>query len=1394
MAMEDLLESYKTKQTLSLSRFQLDKNVHDLLIDFLGPGEKKLKISKVESTDRDLKAEGKLYESLISDTSLKENEDNAAFGRMLYNITFLYKGKGATAKAYIDLSVPKGWKFYKTKEKTKGPLLSDLVFSEGRLTFQPSSTTYPLASFEGKLSGMGMLKSFATLLNAGEDLPVSGTILKKENVLHTNLKVPLGEKAGIGPFNLHEPFFQLKDFRKDYSAKNVRSEPWLFANVKAGEKTIELSSLLPIGGDFFTFRARPENLPLNDLTALAEIFPGVDISSSIGKGPDITKNIGLSEISVTIMPKKMQVFSIKTGFSLLKEWEIIENKISIDNTKILLTLLFPFKKQQRDFYWAIAGDLLLDSKKLRVSAYSPGFSINAFTGEGFSMDLKALLESLVPKSFPLPDIMPAINLNSLFLEANPGNKSLAFKGEAKKKWDLIPGMVSVENMRFSFSSRPGAKKGEHVKKGELIASAEVVGLKLDVASILPGNLLLKGKYEEIDLASVYKKIEGFVADGGISMPSGFLNLTMKNVDISLMPNLPGFSIASAAGPFDAVEVILCKSKKGKWAAGVGLKPGKKWKFSHVNKAFKCLDSMDLSNAALIVSSLEGSPLNFQRVYMPRAKLQLSKGLNFAGTMTLKDTGLDKLLGIETIVMQAAIGKDPRKFMLEGSVAGEMKLAKNVTMSQIGLRIIPGGTTPEFMAICRVVARVNEEDLAFMGALSVMPNGATFAATMKGTWQNAFGAKGFNLSDVAIELGISFQGLPSIGLAGRMKIGKVEGGAAVAFNAADPTQSMLAVSFDQLLLADLLSAFCDPKVKGSAKDLKKVLKDTGLEDVKVHVVPAATRIGEIYFESGITVKGKLEIMDWEGSINATIDYMEGIFVEGKMESIEAGDIFALTGAGEEKDPLLKLDLRISSTPSLTIACAVSLLGLKQATYISISDKGFRFLVVGKIFDLFQAELDVNGKDIFQSGEFMIRASLQNDLISYLNENVREGIKKVAESAVKELTKAQGEVDKAKKEVEKLDSQIKSARAQVRSEREVHKKELNKAKEDLKKARDDVNKLNREISKQRNIIKRERAATQRDLKNAENKVSAAERDVKGLKNQVAAMRTKVKGEQEKATRDIRSAEKKIDSARKKINNLNDDIKRKKSDIKKYEKKMKKEWYNPKWAAKCAGANVEIGALYVARDVSKEALKVAKGVLSTVRKGVKLIPVDSDPRVAGLIVGQKSAEVALKAAKEVLKGIKNGLSLIPPDSDPRVAGPIALRETAQGGLTIAQKSIDAAKTAIDTTPVDLDPRVAGLIVAKETARGALEAGKIVLEGVKLTVKEGAKAADCIANYGLGGIFDLKKVCFEGELSAVDGGSVSLEMDLRIMGKEENIKVEFNFKDLADSIAGLVTHALQK
>lgn len=208
----------------------------------------------------------------------------------------------------------------------------------------------------------------------------------------------------------------------------------------------------------------------------------------------------------------------------------------------------------------------------------------------------------------------------------------------------------------------------------------------------------------------------------------------------------------------------------------------------------------------------------------------------------------------------------------------------------------------------------------------------------------------------------------------------------------------------------------------------------------------------------------------------------------------------------------------------------------------------------------------------------------------------------------------------------------------------------------------------------------------LKSANKSLTAAQKDLTTKQHQV----DKLNGELAKAKKDAKAAldhaSKKIEDAKDKVDKLKSTIasnKKKASDLDKAAKNDAKKLR----LAKSAKEGSEEAALKTAIASEEASLKTANWALEQAKKTVKVVPVDSAPKVVSITAELATATAALQSAKTFLQGLKdvdNGVAKALKSIDnPSVlaVNKIAVSGSLKG-ITTAGKEGDETILSIDLT----------------------------------------------------------------------------------------------------------------
>jgi len=906
---------------------------------------------------------------------------------------------------------------------------------------------------------------------------------------------------------------------------------------------------------------------------------------------------------------------------------------------------------------ALTGQIEVGATSLAISANrndSGNWEFSGGLAEGSSIKLRSVINVFLPNALNLPQEVPDMACRNITMTFLPATSQFSFTADSADSWAIPIGSgLSLKDISLRINRE---KKGTTSQVSGFIGGTLVIGAAyITTAYAFPGDFVLTGEIPSFKLSKLVQDICGVDAALSVttSVPPGFLDAELTNISFRIAPQQREMSL-SGSSKFGQAEIQIKRKADQTWGFAVGLVPPQNWKLSTINDSLAVLDGLQFSNTSLILASSDDSNITLSTVKPPRNDVAIIRGVNLFANLSMTGTGVDSLLGIKTLVVYAAIGSDPQNIKLEAQVDAEYKISDSVYFGNFVFRLQPAPSNFLIALEGNLRVLMSGTDLRFTGGLSVQAKPsfqASMYARMSGTWKDPFGVTGVAISDVGIEFKVPPLTPPSMAFAGALKIGNFTGAMAIKF---DPTSPVVAIAFNRLYLSDIFDTFCPPAVKKVIPNgISTTVLNVGFENVKIYIVPKATTIAGVSFAQGTSLEGTMNLWGLRVSASVKIEQSKGVLIKGEVDPVNIGGVFKLTGAGSKPKASLTLDLRAGATPVIDVSGAVELLGYKSETSLQITDKEFNFNTTSKLFNLFQASLQVKGSSMTSSNGIYVKATMQNDLFKYLRDNAAREIEKVANSAKASLDGAISKVNDAKTSVGTLDKQITTAKATVKAERD----------------RDDAK-----------------------IKTAETDVSKAQTTVNNLQTD-------------------------IDNAKKRIAQLNQDITNKNNWYNRLA------WYDKTWAwtelsAYVAAKGAEITALYT--------------------------------KIAGYEAAKHTAFAVLEAAKVLLGELRK---------------------------------------AIKITPIELDYRVASLITLRASAKAALDLAELTLKGLKSSIGAAADVATFITNAGLGGLIDIRKASFEGYLSAMNGGRVSLAVELTFMNSRTVSKYTFtfNFKDPLSSVKDL-------
>ena len=690
----------------------------------------------------------------------------------------------------------------------------------------------------------------------------------------------------------------------------------------------------------------------------------------------------------------------------------------------------------------------------------------------------------------IPDaISKGVYLEKFSFTASKGEKkieTIEFWFNCLRNWDLLQGnSFSLEQIKINFKVDKPTQKEKRQLTGLLTGITQIGSVPLEMSGKMVGkkeSLQLSALTEKLGLKSSLQAIAGRSSLQGISLPNAIVDLQLKDGYLTVAPYQKWVTL-DAQSNIGKVAMLVSKNngkskrQKKKIQYLVKITTPSDFKLSKLSQHLSAMDRLPLGSQTIVLSSAEKSKKETSSIpSLAQIKSGVKRGCNFIANLDLQKISLDKLIGVKNIVVNSTLSEKLRDVVLESSLDTDLSFGPSSKLKEVVFRLQPSPQNFAISLLGVMDAQVNQDHLQFKGGVELVMSDQTlnFLAMMKGDWRNPLGAKGLVMSNVAMQMGASFTTapvlLPNFAFSGELKIGSFKGAAALAFDTRNPTKSMMAASFNKIVLNDLFKIVITKKTQDKIpKGIQEALSKIIFQDVEMQVVPQPIRIVDVTYEPGFRVAGALSVLGVKGEGRMEIDYSNGILVEGGLDPIKLGP-FKLTGAGKNKRPAFLADLRLGKTPQVAINGKVSLLGLEAQTDVAVKSNGFRFKVGGKIFNAFQGSVTASGQALNKGGNMYIKVHMKTDIWNFLDEKLTGFIEEGTSNAIKKITAKQEEIKVAEGKVEGWDKEIRRIREDVKKEQAADRAKYQKAYDDVERAQTKVNGLNTKI----NALKKEIAS--------------------------------------------------------------------------------------------------------------------------------------------------------------------------------------------------------------------------------------------------------------------------------------------------------------------------------
>lgn len=462
----------------------------------------------------------------------------------------------------------------------------------------------------------------------------------------------------------------------------------------------------------------------------------------------------------------------------------------------------------------IEGVLKIAGQPLTVITEMPHFTVRADLPRGVTVPLGELIREQAPE-LPVPT---ALTLDELSVFVEPGASwtvSAAMTDDPGWSIGLGPVGLQIASVRLEASKRKG-EEAQGSFSGLLILGDDLaVGVDYNFP---PAALSISARLTtKIKLTRLVELLD----ESGLQLPAGFdPELSEPYLLIDADSNGERLTVSTVVTDLGTLAFTAQRSN-GKTGAAVGIDLHAGMGMASVPglEALQAVeDLVGLKSLMLLVSSLDEPGFQLpemtefgatKSVVLPPRARGLVTGLNiYAELEASRSKGLSALAGWLGISLDGSVAvtvavslpdpeNDSKLFL---AVDADLNSTTHLT-GDLGV-LMQGGEVGAFLS-ANVRTIVQGQPADFDVTATVLDNGVFVTGNMQGTL--TFGP--VTVSDVALVVGMDFEGIPTLGLAGTFSVPLVrfEGSLAIFFDSDDPAKSILAGSVSDMNIGDVARA-------------------------------------------------------------------------------------------------------------------------------------------------------------------------------------------------------------------------------------------------------------------------------------------------------------------------------------------------------------------------------------------------------------------------------------------------------------------------------------------------------------------------------------------------------------------------------------------------------------
>ncbi|MFE8595380.1 hypothetical protein [Archangium violaceum] len=522
-------------------------------------------------------------------------------------------------------------------------------------------------------------------------------------------------------------------------------------------------------------------------------------------------------------------------------WKIWDDTLVVENLACRFRILDPFGGKNTATAVSVMGTVKIEGVPISVIGESilGEFTLYARM-DNQTLPLASLMKSHVP-GVPAPSDLTVTHLG---LSISPGRSySMTTQLAGKPKpWTLPVGRngITIGDVSFDFRiPKTGPVSGSFAGTASLGKN-----LRLAMNYEIPANFALRGDFKDIQLRGLINEICDLVGE----MPADF-DLTFSSASALVQKRGEDYVLQLAAA-LDKVGLFAFEASRsaGKWgfAAGMDLGAARLSSLPGLSALESIEDVVKLRKLMLIVSSIDNPKFQFPDLAqfktpaLSTGKLSLPTGATGVskGFMAFAEWQLDpndkqhnlvmKLLGLGgtqrvTVAVGANPAKDSQLFLSQQSKINGLPFNY-----KLGVMLSNG--KPSFFLNGSLTAKIQKQQQTFDVTTAFVSGGAFMSATMKGA--TAVDCGPFKLSNVALQVGVNWGGIPSLGVAATIDTKSFSSSVAVFFDSTNPANSLVAGSISGLTFKDVAGVF----LGGMKSPVDAVLESVAIKGTREFTLP------------------------------------------------------------------------------------------------------------------------------------------------------------------------------------------------------------------------------------------------------------------------------------------------------------------------------------------------------------------------------------------------------------------------------------------------------------------------------------------------------------------------------------------------------------------------------